>query len=95
MRSESEERSIVSRNIYFAMLIGAAQTVILIVPLAIFLTKYSSSLLTYVYVSVGIVVWLVGTIFTLFQRKLSFFQNSALTLLIFSASLFLFWEYSV
>lgn len=90
-KSNSEERSLVGLNILFAFLIGGVQTFLTVIPLAIFLTTYSSSLLTYVYMSLGILVFFIGNIFRYFQKNLSFFQVLLTTLLVFSLSLFMFW----
>lgn len=93
IQTKSEERGLVLRNILFALLIGGAQTFISVVPLAIFLTKYDSSLLTYVYMSLGVIIFSVGNIFTFFQKNLSFFQLLIFPLIFFSLSLFVFWGF--
>lgn len=91
IRTESEKRGLVANNILFAFLIGAAQTFLAVVPLAIFLTTYSSSYLTYVYMSLGVVVFLIGNVFKYYQKNLSFFKILLAPLITFAITLFLFW----
>lgn len=91
LQKGSEERSLVGLHLLFAFLIGSAQTLLAVIPLAIFLTSYSSSLLTYVYMSMGVIIFLIGNVFRYFQKNLPFFRLLLSPLLIFAFSLFLFW----
>ncbi len=84
-------RNVISLTALFAALIGVAQTFLIVFPLAIFLSTYRGSSLTYVYMSMGVIIFLIGNFFRYVQRNLSFIHLLSSTLIVFAISLIFFW----
>lgn len=91
LRVKPEETKIAFYSFLFAFFIGVAQNVLFSVPLAMFLARYNSSFLPYIYVATGLSIFGMGMVFSYLERKVSVFYVLALPIALFSASLFLFW----
>lgn len=91
LQKGSKDQNLVGLHFIFAFLIGSTQTLLMVIPLAIFLSTYSSSLLTYVYMSLGVITFLIGNVFRFFQKNLSFFKLLLSPLIFFSLTLIGFW----
>lgn len=91
MHVEPEESAIVFLIIVFGFCIGAACNILYSVPLAMFLTHYSSSLLPSIYIAVGMVMLGGGFALGYLEKKVSVFYTMAIPMAIFSGLLlFLF-----
>ncbi|MBS0628743.1 MAG: MFS transporter [Verrucomicrobia bacterium] len=86
-----KEAKIVFLSFVFAFCIGAVQNILFSIPLAMFLSRYSSSYLPQVYIATGIATFFVGLAFGYLEKKASVFYVLALPIAIFSATLYLFW----
>lgn len=85
------ELKIVSMAFLFAFCIGAVQNILFSIPLASFLSRYSSSFLPQIYILSGIVIFCFGIAFSYLEKKAAVFYVLSIPIAFFSASLFLFW----
>lgn len=90
VRVKPEEAQLVGLVFLFALLIGIVQNFMYSVPLAMFLARYKSELLPYIYISAGIVTFIVSTILAYFGRIFSIFLSLVIPLAVLSCSLILF-----
>jgi len=86
-----EEVKIVSFTFIFTFCMGIVLNILYSVPLAMFLARYNSSLLPYIYIGVGIAVFFGGLALSYLERVVAVFYVLSIPLGIFSSSLFFFW----
>jgi len=91
IRVKPAELKIVSLAFLFAFCIGAVQSILFSIPLASFLSRFSSSFLPHIYIGSGIAIFCFGIAFSYLEKKASVFYVLAIPIVFFSASLFAFW----
>lgn len=91
IRVKPEEAKVVFLTVLFAFFMGVVQNILTSVPLAMFLSRFSSSYLPHIYIACGLSTFLVGLAFAYMEKKLSIFHLLTFPIGLFSASIFLFW----
>ena len=91
LKVKPKETKIVFYTFLFAFSIGVTQNILYCVPLAMFLARYSSAFLPYIYIFTGISIFFLGLVFAYCQRRFSSFKVLSLPVLLFSISLAIFW----
>lgn len=86
-----EEVRIVGLTFLFTLLVGAVLNFMYSIPMAMFLARYNSSLLPYIYICAGISTAGFGVFFAYLEKRLSVFRLLTITLTILAGSLFVFW----
>lgn len=89
---EPEEKKIVFYSFLFAFCIGIVLNFMYSVPLSMFLAKYSSTMLPYIYISSGIATFLVSLGFVYLEKHVSVFYFLSIPIVFLGVSLFLFWS---
>lgn len=85
------EAKVVFLTVLFSFCVGIVQNIMTSVPLAMFLSRFSSSYLPHIYIACGASTFVVGLAFAYMEKKFSIFQVLSFPIGFFSATLFLFW----
>lgn len=91
LRIEPKETKIVFFTVLFAFCMGLTSNIVASIPLAMFLAHYKSSLIPYIYIFAGIVMFFAGLFISYLERIAKIFYVLTIPIAVFSGSLFLFW----
>ena len=91
LRIQPKETKTVLYIFLLAFSIGITQNILYCGPLAMFLARYNSSFLSYIYIFSGISIFFMGLIFAYFQQRVSYFKILSIPIILFSISLASFW----
>jgi AAA family ATP:ADP antiporter len=88
---EPEEATIVFFTFLFALCVGISQNFMYSVPLSMFLSRYSSHLLPYIYICSGIATFSVSMGLVYLERTVSVFHVLTIPVMFLAVSLCVFW----
>lgn len=91
LRIRSDETKPVSLVMLYALSIGAMQNLVIAVPLALFLARYNTSILPYIYIGTAIATIFAGMFFSYFQKRISLEALLKGTLISLAITLVLLW----
>lgn len=75
----------------YTFFIGTIQSFIIVVPLALFLARYNTDLLPYIYIATAFAVLFSGTVFSYFEKRMPLLRLLAVILILSATSLAIFW----
>lgn len=91
IRVKPQEAKVVLYTFIFCICLGAAQNILFSVPLAMFLSRFSSAYLPHIYIATGVAMFFMGLGLSYLEKKVTVFYVLAGPIALFAASLLIFW----